>query len=331
MSKSRMVAHATKGVVLVLIALSRPSVIAADDESRSVDVGNAAAKSVYLLVDRDKRFPVTYKAKQIDYDNQPKRTLTPEQIALRGFDGYLKGVIRIPPRKSLYISGYHTGESDTKAWTPEPIDLEPLRAFNEGDLYGFATYPYPLLVNETALGTLCRFHGMRCLEIMPTKGVRCIAPLRKLKQLDHLSVLEVEADDFLEARDAIAIITSCTELRSLGFAGSKVNDEALEAFRKLKKLEALNVDWNKEQITVRGFRAIAEMTSLREIELGPKFDVSVTDEAILAFRNLPNLERLRVGPVPHVSDQAINALRQKFPDADIQVYNRPLPPIHVPE
>ena len=120
-----------------------------------------------------------------------------------------------------------------------------------------------------------------------------------------------------------------SHLRSLALNGSPCDDDTMQVIGKLKKLEALSL--TNVSVSDRGLKAIQAITSLREIHLKTsiprKGTPGITDEGLAGFAKLKRLDSLTLGFAAYnVSDKAIEALRAKFPNAKIRVFNkRPKP------
>jgi len=130
---------------------------------------------------------------------------------------------------------------------------------------------------------------------------------------------------FSKAKDAVDTLGSMSRLRTLDLYGSHCDDDTMQAIGKMTKLESLHL--TNVTLSDKGLKSLQSIESLREIYLFSPLhgNPNITEEGLAGFAKLKKLESLSIHAI-NVSGKAIDALRAKLPNVQIEFSNkRPMP------
>jgi len=228
----------------------------------------------------------------------------------------------IPPGKWVFIS-YYGIEKKQQLDEKGQVNLALLDRFQDDELFMFSCI-VPL--RDADLIKLSRFKSLRGLSFGIEDGFTDARILSRFKDLERLIIYDLNPpyQNFWKAKEAAATLGAMSKLRSLTLYSSFCDDDTMQIIEKLTNLESL---WLlHSNLSDRGLQSIQTLTSLREIGFKSPLNGSsgITDEGIAVFAKLKKLESLFI-EAPNVSDEAIEALKARFPNAKIRVYNKKSP------
>jgi len=266
---------------------------------------NDDAKCEYMLIDKSDSYPVTV------YGTTPPKIKT--MLEYGDFDK----LTAIPPGKWVSIINYGADKSqrlddDEKG----QVNLAPLDRFQDGELFMFSC---GVSLHDADLIKLSRFESLQGLRFAVDDGFTDARVLKQFKDLERLTIYDIH-QKFWKTKEAAATLGSMTKLRSLTLYGSFCDDDTMQIIGNLTNLESL---WLPHMIHLsdRGLKSIQKITSLREMLFRNMLNGNpgITDEGLAGFAKLKNLEFLRMD-VTNVSDEAVEALQAKFPNAKIKIH-----------